>query len=203
MSPMRERRQQIARRLAEFGPIEIDHGPGVRRAAVVLCVAERDGEPCVLLIRRARRGRNAGQWALPGGRRDPGETLEQTALREFHEELGLALDPADLLGRLDDFPASSGFVITPFVAVPPALGPLAPNPDEVGSVHHVPLARLTADDVVHFAETPRGPLLQMRLGPRMTIHAPTGALLLQFREAALLGNPLRVADLLQPDWTAS
>ncbi|WP_232835699.1 NUDIX hydrolase [Actinocorallia populi] len=200
---MRERRQQIAQRLTESGHVEIGDSPGMRRASVVVCVTEQDGEPCVLLIRRAMRGRNPGQWALPGGRREPGETVEQTALRELHEELGVALAPADVLGRLDDFPAFSGFVISPVVAVPESLGPLAPNPDEVGSVHHIPLARLAADDVVHFLDTPQGPLLQMRLGPGTTIHAPTGAILLQFRESVLLGNPLRVADLLQPDWTIS
>lgn len=199
---MMETRRRIARHVAGFEKVEIGDRPGMRRAAVVLCVAERDGEACVLLIRRSPRGRNAGQWALPGGRGEPGESVEQTALREFHEELGVALSPDDVLGRLDDFPASSGFVITPVVVVPEALGPLAPCPDEVASVHYLPLARLTGDGVVHFHDTAQGPLLQMRLGPGTTIHAPTGAILLQFREVALLGNPLRVADLRQPDWTA-
>ncbi|GAA3206853.1 CoA pyrophosphatase [Actinocorallia longicatena] len=180
----------------------IEDRPGTRRAAVVLCVTEQDGEPGVLVIKRAYRGRNAGQWGLPGGRADEGETPEITALRELEEELGVALEPSDVLGRLDDFPASSGFVITPVVAVASAPVRPVPSPDEVHSVHHVPLAALAADGVVNWLAQPSGPpLLQMLLGPRMTVHAPTGAMLWQFREVVLLGNDVRVADLLQPDWT--
>jgi hypothetical protein len=79
---------------------------------------------------------------------------------------------------------------------------LAPSPDEVHSVRYVPLSRLAADDAVRWVEPPEGGrMLQMTLGPEMTIHAPTGAMLWQFREVALLGRDARVADCRQPDWT--
>jgi hypothetical protein len=69
-------------------------------------------------------------------------------------------------------------------------------------VHYVPLSRLAADDVVRCVMLPDGGrMLQMVLGPRMTIHAPTGAMLLQFREVVLFGRVERVAGLKQPDWT--
>ena len=72
--------------------------------------------PALLLTRRALTlRRHAGQWALPGGRLDPGETPEQTALRELEEEVGLALPEAAVLGCLDDFTTRSGFVMTPVV----------------------------------------------------------------------------------------
>ncbi|MFQ6328299.1 NUDIX hydrolase [Nocardia sp. CWNU-33] len=210
-------------RLSEFPHIEVPDTPGIRRAAVLLCVVEQaGGRPSVIVIKRAYRGRNAGQWGLPGGRLDDGETAEQAALRELHEELGLTATPADLLGRLDDFPAASGFVITPFVAALADTTDLTPSPAEIHSVHPVDLARLAADDTprwVHPREavrqsalrdnTPapvtegRG-LLQMRLGSDMTIHAPTGAMLWQFREIVLLGrdpSEARIADFVQPDWT--
>ncbi|MBF6383647.1 CoA pyrophosphatase [Nocardia farcinica] len=208
-------------RLAEFPRIAMPDAPGMRRAAVALCVvAEPGGSLSVLVIKRAYRGRNAGQWAIPGGRLEPGETAQQAALRELHEELGVRVDPADVLGLLDDFPAASGFAITPVVATLSGQADLRPSPDEVHSVHHVDLDRLAADDVPHWVHpedaaphtVPGAPdvpigrpgLLQMRLGPRMTIHAPTGALLWQFREVVLLGRTAtdaRVADFLQPDWT--
>jgi mutator protein MutT len=210
-------------RLSEFPYIEVPDAPGIRRAAVLLCVVQQaEGRPSVIVIKRAYRGRNAGQWALPGGRLDEGETAEQAVLRELHEELGLTATPADLLGRLDDFPAASGFVITPFVAVLADMTDLTPSPAEIHSVHMVDLARLAADDTprwVHPSEAVRrsalrdnaplpaleGPgLLQMRLGDQMTIHAPTGAMLWQFREIVLLGrdpSEARIADFVQPDWT--
>ncbi|MCC3313148.1 CoA pyrophosphatase [Nocardia africana] len=85
----------------------------MRRASVALCVLEHEGHPCVVVIKRAYRGRNAGQWALPGGRVDGDETAVAAGLRELHEEIGLVASPTDVLGRLDDFPAASGFAITP------------------------------------------------------------------------------------------
>lgn len=191
-----------AERLAAHRVSTVPDAPGLRRAAVVLCVVDHEGEPAVIVIKRAYRGRNAGQWGLPGGRVDDGETTGQAALRELHEELGLSAGPADVLGRLDDFPAASGFAITPLVVALDAPGPLVPGPDEVHSVHHVPLSRLAADDVVRWVpQLDGGRLLQLALGPRMVIHAPTGAMLWQFREVVLLGRPARVAGFLQPDWT--
>lgn len=174
----------------------------MRQAAVVLCVVEHGGAPCLILIKRAYRGRNAGQWGLPGGKLESGETPEQAALRELGEELGLRVASSDVLGRLDDFPASSGFAITPIVAAVDDPGVLAPSPEEVFSVHHVPLSRIAADDAVRWVTLPDGGrLVQMTLGPGMTINAPTGAMLWQFREVVLLGREARVADLQQPDWT--
>ncbi|PXX69300.1 mutator protein MutT [Nocardia tenerifensis] len=219
---VREFRELARARLGEFPHSEVSDAGGVRRAAVLLCVvADEDGAPAVIVIKRAYRGRNAGQWGSPGGRLDEGETAEQAVLRELREELGLVATPADLLGRLDDFPASSGFVITPFVAALPEGAEPKPSPDEVHSVHMVRLDRLAADDVPHWVaphEAVRQPelraeaasvpehrgLLQMRLAPNMTIHAPTGALLWQFRAVVLLGLPhtdARVAHFTQPDWT--
>ncbi|WP_330250900.1 CoA pyrophosphatase [Nocardia sp. NBC_00565] len=211
-------------RLGRFPHTEVPDAPGLRRAAVLLCVVDQPGSPLsVIVIRRAYRGRNAGQWGLPGGRVDPGETAEQAAIRELHEELGLTATPADLLGRLDDFPATSGFAITPIVAALADVTDLRPSPAEVHSVHHVDLARLAADDVPHWVprsaavrqvdirddEAPAVPadgpgLLQMRLAEGMTIHAPTGAMLWQFREVVLLGRDpaeARIAHFAQPDWT--
>ncbi|WP_328661533.1 NUDIX hydrolase [Nocardia salmonicida] len=188
-------------RLREFDVHAVADTPGMRRATVVLCVLEHDGQPCVIVIKRAYRGRNAGQWGLPGGRVDGDETTVAAGLRELQEELGLDASPAEVLGRLDDFPAASGFAITPIVVALDNPGALSPN-HEVHQVHFVALDRLAADGVPYWADQPDGTrLLQMRLGDAMTIHAPTGAMLLQFRDVVLLGRETRVADLLQPVWT--
>ncbi|MEV5831390.1 CoA pyrophosphatase [Spirillospora sp. NPDC052242] len=195
-------REVAAERLAAFAHTTVPDAPGMRRAGVVLCVLEHDGVPSMILIKRADRGRNAGQWGLPGGRMEDGETPERAALRELREEVGLAAGAADVLGRLDDFPAASGFAITPIVVVLDDPGPLVPDPREVRSVHHTSLRRLADDDTPRWVPQPDGgSMLQMWLAPDWRVHAPTGALLWQFREVVLLGRRARVADFAQPDWT--
>ncbi|GAA0590851.1 NUDIX hydrolase [Actinomadura livida] len=191
-----------AERLGSFEHETVPDKPGLRRAGVVLCAVEHDGAPAVIVIKRAYRGRNAGQWGLPGGRLEDGETPEEAALRELHEEIGVRAGPGDIVGRLDDFPATSGFSITPVVVVLDDPGPLTPSPDEVHSVHHATLRKLAADDTPRWVPQPDGGrLLQMWLAPQWRVHAPTGALLWQFREVVLLGRHARVADFVQPDWT--
>ncbi|MEU6034663.1 CoA pyrophosphatase [Actinomadura sp. NPDC047616] len=195
-------RESAAPRLRGFSHTTVPDSPGLRRAGVVVCVLEHDGALSVVLIRRAYRGRNAGQWGLPGGGVDAGETPVEAALRELREEVGLEAEPEDVLGRLDDFPATSGFAITPVVVALDSPGPLRPDPDEVHSIHLVTLRRLAADDTPRWVpQLDGGRLLQMRLGPDWVVHAPTGAMLWQFREVVLLGREVRVAGLIQPDWT--
>ncbi|MEU0569157.1 CoA pyrophosphatase [Nonomuraea sp. NPDC005983] len=168
---------------------------GIRRAAVTVCVLEdSERRPYTVLIQRAPRGRNAGQWALPGGRLDDGERPLEAALRELAEEV--AVTGVDVVGLLDDFVTDSGFVITPVVAFGGRQQPVG-DPREVASVHAVPLERFLAPGVPRW----RNGLLQMPLGPSIVVHAPTGAILWQFAEVALRGRELRVLDVAQPGWT--
>src|SRR5262247_2624290 len=94
-------RERLAGNLARFSAQAV-RDPGLRRAAVALVVTAReDGSACFVITRRAAKLRaHAGQWALPGGRVEPGEDATETALRELREEVGLALNRADALGRL-------------------------------------------------------------------------------------------------------
>jgi 8-oxo-dGTP pyrophosphatase MutT (NUDIX family) len=177
-------------------------GEGLKRAAVAITIVEADdgsGEAAFLLTRRAARlNAHAGQWALPGGRCDPGETLEEAALRELEEELGLRLPSADILGVLDDYPTRSGYAIAPVVAWLDAASALRPNPDEVASVHRIRLDHIGAEDAVEFEAIPESPrpVIRLRMGDRH-IHAPTAALVYQLREL-VAGRITRVADLEQP-----
>jgi 8-oxo-dGTP pyrophosphatase MutT (NUDIX family) len=159
------------------------------------------GGAAFLLCRRAARmNRHAGQWALPGGRIDPGETAEAAALREIDEELGLTIDPSQVLGRLDDYPTRSGFVITPIVVWGGAHVELSPDPREVARVLHIGLHELCREDSPRFVTIPESqrPVVQVPIG-RDLIHAPTGAILLQFRWVAIEGrSAARVSEFEQP-----
>jgi 8-oxo-dGTP pyrophosphatase MutT (NUDIX family) len=187
----------IERNLAAFDRRAVAGG---RRAAVALCVLDADSDPRLLIGKRVARGRNPGQWALPGGKVEPGETATAGALRELEEEAGIA--GASVAGLLDDFVTDSGFCITPVVVLAGPESIPRRAVDELASLHEIPLAALLRDGVPRWLERPGDrPLLQMKLRHDMVIHAPTGALLYQFREVALLGRATRVADLAQPGWT--
>lgn len=158
------------------------------------------GGAAFLLCRRASRmNAHAGQWALPGGRIDPGETPLEAALREADEEVGLSLGDDALVGWLDDYATRSGFVITPVVLWGGADPVLVPSPDEVLALYRIGLHALRDGEPRHI-EIPESdrPVIQVPLG-RDLIHAPTGAILYQFRQVGLLGEAnTRVDHLEQP-----
>jgi ADP-ribose pyrophosphatase YjhB (NUDIX family) len=147
------------------------------------------GGAAFLLCRRASRMRqHAGQWALPGGRIDDGETPLDAALRELDEELGLRLGADSVVGWLDDYPTRSGYVITPVVLWAGRDPSLKPAPDEVLAVYRVGLHALRDAEsrTIAIPESDQ-PVLQVPLGNDL-IHAPTAAVLLQFRQVGLLGR---------------
>lgn len=162
---------------------------------------ERWSEKAALLLtRRAQHLRNhPGQWALPGGRIDPGETPEQAALRELHEEVGLLLDASAVIGRLDDFATRSGFVMTPVLVWAGEARQMTPNPQEVASIHRIALAEFLRPDAPMLSkeEHSEHSVLRMPIGETW-IAAPTAAILYQFREVCMEGRATRVAHFEQP-----
>ena len=210
-------RLSIQQRLQGMPVRAVEHTE-LRRAAVALVLVDTgfgadlpgfaahgswQHDAAFLLTRRATTlSRHAGQWALPGGRIDDGESAAAAARRELHEELGLAMGPSQLLGRLDDYTTRSGYVITPFVLWADA-GPepaLTPDPSEVASVHRIPLTELQRADAPLLDPPHEGhhqPVLRMPLGEHW-VAAPTAAVLYQFSEWCLHGRPTRVAHFDQP-----
>ena len=178
--------------------------PATRRPAAVAIVLlpDDEGRACFLLTRRADRLRaHARQWALPGGRIEPGESAEAAALRELHEEVGLTLGGEAVLGTLDDYPTRSGFVITPVVVWCGRAAALTPNPEEVVRVYHVPLDDLERPEVPILISIPESdrPVIQLPILSSL-IHAPTAAVLYQMREVVVHGRATRVAHFEQPVW---
>ncbi len=163
-------------------------GDGERRDLDGRMVGVAGGASFLLCRRPLRMRRHAGQWALPGGRLEAGEEPLDAARRELEEELGLRLGPGAALGWLDDYVTRSGFVISPVVLWGAGDPALAPDPEEVFAVYRIGLHALRDSEprLIEIAESPR-PVLQLPLGNDL-IHAPTGAVLLQFRQVALLGH---------------
>lgn len=195
-------RARLAGNLARF-EWRAHAGEDLRAAAVAIVVAGAAcGRAHILLTRRpARMGRHAGQYALPGGKVDAGETAEQAALRELHEELGLSLSHGDVMGRLDDYPTRSGFRVSPFVVWAGKDPRLVPAKDEVEHVYHIPFTELDSPAIPLFEDgvEPGRPVLYSNfpsVGGEM--YSPTAAIIYQFREVGLRGLDTRVARYDQP-----
>ena len=168
--------------------------------AIVLTEADRSAAgTAFLLTKRVPTLRaHSGQWALPGGRCDAGETAIDAALRELDEELGLRCAPSDVLGLLDEYPTRSGYLITPVVVWAGGGGRVQANPAEVASVHRIPLADIVKENVISFEHIPESdrPIVRILINGGH-VNAPTAALLYQFREL-LCGRTTRVAHYEQP-----
>jgi 8-oxo-dGTP pyrophosphatase MutT (NUDIX family) len=149
-------RADIVSRLASSPPLEElltgddlekqqqnSQGP-LKPAAVLLLVVNHPGDPTVVFTQRtAHLADHAGQISFPGGRSDAGDsTPERTALREAEEEVGIAPERIEILGRLPEYHTSTGYAVTPIVgwAEPPLT--FRPDPHEVADVFEVPLAFL-------------------------------------------------------------
>jgi len=187
----------------------------LQRAAVAICVVDYRGEggldglspapsenAALILTRRSKKMKNhPGQWALPGGRLEDGESPEQAALRELSEEVGLALTPDHTIGCLDDFITRSGFIITPVVVWGGTDLALIKNDREVSSIHRIPCSELLRRDapLLETSGSSDNPVLFMPVG-NTWIAAPTAAMLLQFREVALFGREVRVGHYEQPSF---
>jgi len=204
----------LRERLARFEVRAIEPA-GRRRAAVAVTVTEAgfgaevqgtavhaqwsDATALLLTRRAASLSAHAGQWAMPGGRIDDGETPQQAALRELVEEVGLSLAADAICGRLDDYATRSGYVITPVVVWAGPARDLTPNAAEVASIHRIPASEMLRDDapLLNHVKGAEHPVLRMPVGERW-IAAPTAAFIYQFREWCLLERDTRVAHFDQP-----
>ena len=177
----------------------IEGSKRLKRAAVTITLLNSGDHAAFILTRRAPGLRShKGQWALPGGRLDEGESAAQAALRELHEEIGLDLPPESVLGELDDYPTRSGYLITPVVVWAGTQLALNPNPSEVAECYRIELEQINRDERVEFVSIPESPRKVIRiLINGYKVHAPTAAVLFQFREL-LAGRHTRVHELEQP-----
>jgi 8-oxo-dGTP pyrophosphatase MutT (NUDIX family) len=188
----------IAANLSRFRRVEAS-GEGLKAAAVAVCIVTRQDVPALLITRRAPTLRNhAGQWALPGGRRDPGESAQDAAIRELREETGVRVTPDAVLGVLDDYVTRSGYLMTPVVVWGGPVSPGMKGPEsEVAQIHVIPLADFDVPPRLLRIPESDAPVIQLPLLGRY-VHAPTAAVIYQFCQAGLHGIMTRVAHFEQP-----
>lgn len=111
-------------------------------AAVLIAITDRPEPGVILTVRREHLRTHAGQIAFPGGRVDPGEDAVAAALREAHEELGLAPDAVDIAGELETYRTVTLYIVSPVIGVVPPDMPLEPHEHEVADWFEAPLGHL-------------------------------------------------------------
>ncbi len=196
-SPDRDR-AAIAANLASFRRVAVPES-GLKAASVAVCLLLQQDVLALLITRRAPGLRShAGQWALPGGVRDQGESVQDAARRELREETGVTVAAGDVLGVLDDYVTRAGYLMTPVVVWGGQVSPAMSGPaSEVDQIHVIPLADLDVEPRLLRIPESRAPVIQLPLLGRY-LHAPTAAIVYQFCQVALHGCTIRVAHFEQP-----
>jgi 8-oxo-dGTP pyrophosphatase MutT (NUDIX family) len=121
--------------------VELGNQAGVP-AAVLIAITDRPAPGVILTVRREHLRTHAGQVAFPGGRIDPGEDAVAAALREAHEELGLAPNAVEVVGELKPYRTVTHYVVGPVIGVVPPDLPLEPHEHEVADWFEAPLGHL-------------------------------------------------------------
>jgi 8-oxo-dGTP pyrophosphatase MutT (NUDIX family) len=110
-------------------------------AAVLVPVVMGDSPGILLTKRTSHLSAHAGQVSFPGGRIDPEDSgPEAAALREAWEEIGLAPDSVQVLGRMSDHLTGTGYRITPVLGLLPPGLPYQPSAQEVEAVFELPMS---------------------------------------------------------------
>lgn len=134
--------EELRRLLAARPALEIV-APQYRRAAVLIPLIRNGDHWSVLFTRRAENlAAHSGQISFPGGAAEDEEPLEQAAVREAQEEVGIRPEDVEIIGRLDDLVTNSGYLVAPFAGVIHKPVPYVIQETEVVEAFEVPIDAL-------------------------------------------------------------
>ncbi|MEF8821492.1 MAG: CoA pyrophosphatase [Halovenus sp.] len=160
-----------------------------QEAAVILPVISPETDPKILFTKRADHlSDHPGQMSFPGGGKEPeDDSLEETALREAHEEIGLEPSEPSLVGRLDDIRTVTHYSVRPFVGEIPDRE-YEPCDGEVAEIARLPIAELTDRRNYHSERRDHPHYGDIRLHyfyvGRFTVWGATARMFVQFLELA-------------------
>lgn len=187
--------EQFSQRLQQYQPRSL--GEDLPKAGVLMPITRQPNDPHVILTRRSNKlSTHGGQVAFPGGKFDlSDQSLTNTALRETHEEIGIAPSAVDVIGSLSQVVSLHGIQVNPFVGVVEPNLPLTPNPHEIESIFSVPLQFfLDTDPVRRDRITYKGMVLQVpsyeyhTQGNSYEIWGLTAIVLVEFLNLAMDAN---------------
>jgi len=160
---------------------------GLRPAGVLVPIIERADSLSVLLTQRSAALRlHAGQVSFPGGRmEDADQDIMTTALRETHEEVGIAPDWVEIVGYLPPSPTVTGYSVTPVIGLLPGNVKVTIDPGEVEAAFEVPLEFLMdSSNEQHSMRTYEGvemPIVEFHHAGRR-VWGATAMMLIQLRK---------------------
>src|SRR5512145_2388832 len=131
---------ELRQRVQAHSPGSLPSDRNFPEAAVLMPITRSEDPQLVLTLRASGLSTHGGEVAFPGGRRDPeDQSLVFTALREAHEEVGLAPGLVEVVGPLSTQISRYGIKVTPYVGFIPDYVEFQANRDEIEAVFSVPL----------------------------------------------------------------
>ncbi|MCP4520387.1 MAG: CoA pyrophosphatase [Cytophagales bacterium] len=134
----------------EFRQKELEKNTPRKSAILILLYPKDEILHTVLMLRPQYEGKHSGQVSFPGGKKEPEDiNLQETALREFSEEMGVSVDKTQIIGKLQEvYIPPSNFLVTPYIAYLPHSPTFFPNDYEVAELIEFPIRMLLEENII-------------------------------------------------------